>query len=41
MTWFAVAAVLHAFERPEIGAAGLSMDAALDALAPRPCLTGD
>ncbi len=33
MAWFAITAVLHAFERPEIGAASLSMEAALDALA--------
>ena len=32
MAWFAITAVLHAFERPEIGAASLSIEAALDAL---------
>jgi tetratricopeptide (TPR) repeat protein len=33
MASFAVAAVLHAFEREEIGAAGLSLEGALDVLA--------
>ena len=33
MACFAVAAVLHAFERDQIGAGGLSIEAALDALA--------